>query len=99
MVLAALLGVALVAGPFSTACATPRGTPVTYQNETDQDLTLTSDQFFLVTLLPGQSKKITTKESLLPDRIKAMNARGDVVFDRTVTWEDLKATGFLVVIR
>jgi len=80
-------------------CYTPRGTPVTYKNEMQLDLTVTSDDFFLVTLLPGQKKSITTKESLLPDRIRAYDPRGNLVFDRTVTWEELKAANFVLVLK
>ncbi|HXH20418.1 MAG TPA: hypothetical protein VNN10_00180 [Dehalococcoidia bacterium] len=81
------------------ACTTPQGTPVTYKNETGLSLTVTNDDFLLTTLAPTESKRITTKESLLPDRIRAYDERNNLVFDRTVTWEDLKASGFVVVIK
>jgi hypothetical protein len=93
LALAAILG--LMPG---FACATPHGQPVTYRNETTLTLTLTNDDFLLTTLAPHQSRAITTRESLLPDRIRAYDERNNLVFDKTVTWDDLKAGNFTVVI-
>jgi hypothetical protein len=96
LVLVALILATVI--PFAS-CATPRGQPVTYRNETRLTLTVTNDDFLLTTLAPGQSKSITTKESLLPDRIRAYDDRNALVFDQTFTWENLQAARFLVVIR
>jgi hypothetical protein len=61
---------------------------------------LSSDEFFLFTLQPRESKQVYTKEELLPDRIRAIDdVSGDVVFDRTFTWAEVRDLGFLVVIR
>ena len=92
---------ALILAPviLFASCATPRGQPVTYRNETRLTLTVTNDDFLLTTLAPGQSRSITTKESLLPDRVRAYDDRNALVFDQTFTWEELKAARFLVVIK
>jgi hypothetical protein len=84
---------------LATACSTPRGQPVTYRNETTLTLTLSNDDFLLTTLAPRQSRAITTKESLLPDRIRAYDERNNLIFDKTFTWEYLKAANFIVVIK
>lgn len=89
----------LAALAVGVACATPQGTPVTYKNETGLSLTVTNDDFLLTTLAPTESKRITTKESLLPDRIRAYDERNNLVFDRTFSWADLQSAGFVVVIR
>jgi hypothetical protein len=81
------------------ACSTPQGTPVTYRNETGLTLTVTNDDFLLTTLAPTESRRITTREDLLPDRIRAYDDRNNLVFDRTFTWSDLQAMDFVVVIR
>jgi hypothetical protein len=97
--LATFASVLVLTTVFASACSEPQGQPVTYRNEMSIELTVTSDDFFLVTLLPRQSKSQTTREGLLPDRIRAYSPQGDVVFDKTFTWEDLKASNFLVVIK
>ncbi len=97
--LACLLLASSLALALGLACATPRGTPVTYRNETTLSLTVTNDDFLLTTLAPRQSRAITTKESLLPDRIRAYDDRNNLVFDQTFTWADLQASGFVVAIK
>ena len=78
---------------------TPQGTAVTYRNDSGKSLTVTSDEFFFATLLPGQSKKVYTRESLLPDHLRATDDRDQVVYEHTLTWEELKTSGFLVIIK
>jgi hypothetical protein len=78
--------------------AKPRGTPVTYRNDTTESLTLTNDELLLTILAPRQSKAITTREDLLPDRIRAFTERNELIFDQTFTWADLQANNFVVVI-
>jgi hypothetical protein len=95
---APVVGVVLLVA-LAAACSTPQGTPVTYRNEPGLALTVTNDDFLLTTLAPTESKRITTREDLLPDRIRAYDDRNNLVFDRTFTWSDLEAMDFVVVIR
>jgi hypothetical protein len=99
---AAALALLLVLCIAMAACggnvAAPRGTPVTYKNELRESINVSNDDFLVTTLAAGQSKAITTRRDLLPDRIRAYTERGELVFDRTFTWEDLEALDFTIVI-
>ena len=94
-----LLAFVLLLSAAGAGCATPQGQPVTYRNETTLSLTVTNDDFLVTTLAPRQSRSVTTKESLLPDRIRAYDDRNNLIFDKTFTWQDLQALNFVIAIK
>ncbi len=71
---------------------------VTYENQTGISLTLVSDGDTLATLGPGETTAFRTQKSLLPDHILAIDAQGVTRIDKIVTWQDLQADNFRVVL-
>ena len=94
-----LLGFLLFAVAATTVgCLEPEEQGVTYENETSAVLTVMIDDFFLTTLQPGESEAFQVRENLLPDRVRAFDEEGNLVFDEVFTWEDLEANDFRVLI-
>ena len=56
------------------------------------------DEFEIVTLLPGETARVQERENHMPDRVRAFDQAGNLLFDRTYTWEDLEEAGWRVVI-
>jgi hypothetical protein len=50
-------------------------------------------------LLPGEAKGYRTRKNLLPDKIRAIDPHGNVVYEETFTWEQLRAVQFRIVIQ
>ena len=71
---------------------------VVYRNETDSAVTLVFNGLRGPTLQPGDAKELREKQDLLPYRIQAYTKDGELIFDETVTWEDLEARNFEIVI-
>ncbi len=95
--IAAMLAVALGSG--IVACLHEEERAVTYENGSDVVLKVMIDDFDLTTLQPGESKAFQRRKNLLPDRIRAFDQNGNLRFDEVVTWEDLEAGEFRVLIR
>lgn len=77
------------------ACRAER--EITYLNETDAPVQLYIDGRFVDWIDPGESIVRSGRER--SREIRAIAADGAVVFDRTFTWDELKALDFMVVIR
>ena len=71
---------------------------VTYENHSSMTLRITVDELALTTLQPGESAAFGTRKYLLPDHIRAYDDSGQLRFDKTIAWQDLKGTNFHVFI-
>lgn len=72
---------------------------VTYENGTQLVLTIFSDGYELATLKPGETSSGSTRKHLLPDHVEAYDQAGNLRFDKVITWEELEANDFTLVIR
>jgi hypothetical protein len=71
---------------------------VTYGNATAGPVRVAVDGVYIARIEPGQLTEVRVTRDLLPDRVEAFDADGNLVFDQTFTWEDLGARGWLVAI-
>jgi hypothetical protein len=93
----AILMLATVASAL--ACFTPEERVVTYENATQLVLTVVSDESELATLKPGERREFAQRKNFLPDHVQAYDEEGNLLFDEVITWEDLEASDFRVLIR
>lgn len=87
--LAALLLLSLACDPVQA---------VTYENETDRTVTVFRDDTLIVTLEPSEKKKFSTLEFVEPRTFEAKDQSGRVIYSETLTWDELKAQGWRIVI-
>ncbi len=80
------------------ACFQHDDKPVIYENASVSTVTIMIDEFELTTLGPNESREYGVRKSFMPDHVRAFDEAGNLVFDRTYTWEDLEAAGWRVVI-
>ena len=81
------------------ACFQHEDELVIYENATAVTLTLVSDGAELITLMPGEeSPDYVLRKQLMPNHIEAFDQSGTLLYDRTYTWEDVKAAGWRIVI-
>ena len=85
-------------GLIFLACLETEERGVTYENASQVTLRITSDMDPLVTLEPGETHTFQTRRSLLPDHLQAYDPNGNLKYDKIVTWDELKANGWRVVI-
>ncbi len=86
----------LVGAVAGIACE--HGQSITYENATSTTMTIIVDYSDLVTLEPGESESFKTRENVMPDRVRAFDQAGTLLFDRTYTWEGLEQAGWQVTI-
>lgn len=89
----------LATAATAAGCLHAEEREVMYENGTQFVLTIFSDGYELTTLEPGESTGFRTRKDLLPDHVEAYDQRGNLRFDKVVTWEGLEANDFRLVIR
>lgn len=93
--------IVLVLCATATAAACDPGTVITIENNTSTSI----DIFFRagddaakeVTVNPRSSERLAVAEVIWRDRVIARTASGEIVFDKVITWEDLKKSKRIVI--
>ncbi len=94
----AVLGVWSSAALLLLSLACDPGHTLTYRNDTRQTVTVSSDATEIVTLRPQEEKRFSTLEFVGEETFEARDEAGSVVYSETVTWEELKRRGWVIVI-
>ena len=71
---------------------------VTYENATAGVVRVAIDGVEVATIQPDGTAEVRVTKELMPDHIEAFDTTGSVLVDQTVTWDDLEAGDWRVVI-
>ncbi len=92
-----MLALAVVATLAAFGCLSSAEHTVVFENRTP-DVVRGSFLGSAFSLEPGESQGWQSRRNLMPTHVTAVDEAGVVRFDRTITWDDLKTSGFRVVI-
>lgn len=93
------LGLFVVVAVVSTACLGHDEVDVAYVNESGVHATVFVQGLELAEIDPGEATTFGVRLGYLPYHIEAFDDAGNRIFSVTVDLDDLKATGFRVIIR
>jgi hypothetical protein len=87
---------ALAASLLLVGC--DKGHHIRYENQTDQTVDVYIGNTREVTLASGEARSFTTVKLLKPATFQAKTSDGEVIFSRTLSWDDLRSMDWTIVI-
>jgi hypothetical protein len=94
---ASALGLLAVLAALTLACGAERQVQV--ENATDLTLRVTQDGFEIGTWAPSEVRGLSDiRKNSFPDTFEAFAPDGSLVWELTITWDELEAADYLIVI-
>jgi hypothetical protein len=93
-----LVVLAAVCLALTAACGSG-SLPFTFENATQEDITIRVNDRLRLLIKPGETKSFNTPDNKGTRRVVAIDARGVTRLDRVFMWDELEAMNFRLVIR